>query len=50
MKALNWLALLAVVVAPATAPGQELARRVSQVDDGTVRFSYPTRPEVEICD
>jgi HEAT repeats len=50
MKALNWLALLAVLVAPATATGQELARRVSQVDDGTVRFNYPTRPEVEICD
>jgi len=50
MKALKWLAVLAVVVAPATATGQELARRVSQVDDGTVRFTYPTRPDVEICD
>jgi len=50
MKTLRLLALLAVAVAPATASGQELARRVSQVDEGTVRFTYPTRPDVEICD
>lgn len=44
------LALLALVVAPATASGQELARRVSAVDDGVVHFTYPTKPGVEICD
>ena len=44
------LALLALVVTPLTASGQDLARRVSSVEDGIVRITYPTRPGVEICD
>jgi hypothetical protein len=44
------LALLLVVVAPAAATGQELARRIAAVDEGTVRMTYPARPGVEICD
>jgi hypothetical protein len=44
------LALLALVVTPFTVSGQELARRVSSVDDGIVRLTYPTKPGVEICD
>jgi hypothetical protein len=45
-------ALLVVAVAglPAAASAQDLARRVDEVGDGTVRFSYATRPDVEICD
>ena len=50
MRARIGLALLALVVAPATTSGQELARRVSAVDDGIVRLTYPTKPGVEICD
>jgi hypothetical protein len=50
MRPRGWLALLLVAVAPATAAGQELARRVSEVETGTVRLAYPTRPGVEICD
>ena len=40
-------------VAAVTAGGagaQELARRVANVGDGTVRVAFPARPEVEICD
>jgi hypothetical protein len=43
-----WAVLVAAVV-PATAAGQDLARRVSAVEDGTVRLSYATREGVEIC-
>jgi len=50
MSRLVQLALLAVAVAPATATGQELARRVESLEDGIVRLTYPTRPDVEICD
>ena len=50
MRARIGLALLALVVAPATASGQGLAQRVSAVDDGIVRLTYPTKPGVEICD
>jgi hypothetical protein len=50
MKSAKLLALLALVVAPATTNGQELARQVFAEANGTVRFTYPTRPEVEICD
>jgi hypothetical protein len=35
---------------PAAARAQELAQRVEGAGDGTVRFSYATRPGVEICD
>lgn len=50
-----WLAGLAlttaaVAVAPAAATGQELARWVSEVENGTAILSYPAGPEVEICD
>ncbi len=45
-----WLALLAVVVAPATTAGQDLARRVSAVGDGSALLTYPARPGIEICD
>jgi hypothetical protein len=50
MKSAKLLALLALGGAPATASGQELARQVFAEADGTVRFTYPTRPEVQICD
>ncbi len=42
--------VLAAVLAPAGAAGQELARRVAGMDDGTLRLSFETRPGVEICD
>jgi hypothetical protein len=43
-------ALLATfLVAPSTA-GAQMAERVRDVDDGAVRFSYETKPGVEICD
>jgi hypothetical protein len=29
---------------------QDVARRVADVEDGTVRLTYPARPDVEICD
>jgi len=45
-----FLSLLAVVAAPTIAGGQELARRVAAVDNGTARLTYPARPGVEICD
>lgn len=50
MKTLLFSTMLAIAVAPGLATGQELARQVSRVEDGTVRLSYPARPGVEICD
>jgi hypothetical protein len=50
MMARALLAFLAVAMAPALVTGQDLARRVTAVDEGTVRLLYPTRPGVEICD
>jgi len=41
---------LVVLALPAGGAGQGLAERVSAVEDGTVRFTFATRPEVEICD
>ncbi len=45
-------AVLALVLAavPATVAGQDLMARVTSVADGTVRFRYATRPDVQICD
>lgn len=37
-------------VSPRSAAAQDLARTIEGGGDGTVRFSVPTRPEVEICD
>ncbi len=39
----------ALMLVPAGASGQ-VASRVAEVDDGTVRFAYATKPGVEICD
>jgi len=39
----------ALVLAPAGASGQ-VATRVAEVDDGTVRFTYATKPGEAICD
>lgn len=50
MKTSRLLPLLALVVVPAAAAGQGLDQRVFAAGDGTVRFNFPTRPEVEICD
>ena len=50
MRGRAFLALLAVAAAPSVTGGQELARRVAAVGDGTVRLTYPARPGVEICD
>lgn len=41
---------LALAAAPSAAGGQELARRVSVVEDGSAVLSFATRPGVEICD
>jgi len=50
MKARALLALLLAAAAPVAAAGQGLARQVSGVGEGTARLSFPTRPDVEICD
>lgn len=50
MKARAFLTLLLTAAAPAAVAGQELARQVSDVRDGTARLSFATRPDVEICD
>lgn len=44
------LALFATAVGPADTRAQSLARQVAQHADGTVRVTYPARPDVEICD
>lgn len=44
------LVLAALVVAPSSGVAQELAARVAEVEDGAVRFSFATRPDVLICD
>ncbi|HSG09189.1 MAG TPA: HEAT repeat domain-containing protein [Longimicrobiales bacterium] len=49
MKPLAWAAVLLVAAAPSAAAGQELARRVGERPNGTVRFSFPVRAGVEIC-
>ena len=46
---MRWAVVLAALVVPQAAPAQ-IAERVAAVADGTARFSYATRPEVEICD
>lgn len=45
---MRWLALAAALAAPQAVSAQ-LAERVREVDDGTVRFAYETKPGVEIC-
>lgn len=50
MRPLSWMVLLAMVAAPAAAAGQDLARRVADVEEGVLRLTYPARPGVEICD
>ncbi|HKJ01345.1 MAG TPA: hypothetical protein VJ997_02790, partial [Longimicrobiales bacterium] len=42
-------AAVVAAVAPVAAAGQELARRVAETSDGTVRFSFAVREGVEIC-
>lgn len=41
---------MALAAAPSVARGQELARRVSAVGEGSAVLSFATRPGVEICD
>jgi hypothetical protein len=49
-RACVWIVAASVVAAvPSPAMGQDLARRVSEVD-GTARMTFPARPDVEICD
>ena len=48
MKLAAFVTVLALA-APAGVGGQ-VARQVADVEDGTVRFSYETKPGVEICD
>lgn len=48
MKLAAFVTVLALA-APAGVGGQ-VARQVADVEDGTVRFSYDTKPGVEICD
>ena len=43
------LGIAALVIAPG-ASAQELAERVAAVGAGSVTFTYPARPGVEICD
>lgn len=52
MSSVRWAAFLtaAVVGVPTAAVAQELARRVEAEGEGTVRFSYPAREGVEVCD
>lgn len=55
MKNQVWPVVMGVFLAgsglnPADLSGQDLAQRVSRVAEGTVRLSYPTRPDVLICD
>jgi hypothetical protein len=45
------VALIAgAVLAPADLSSQSLAQQVARVSDGTARVTYPTRPDVQICD
>jgi hypothetical protein len=45
------IALIAgAVFVPADLSSQSLAQQVSRVADGTVRLTFPTRPDVLICD
>jgi hypothetical protein len=47
----GWFTTLLLTVATSGgAQGQELAQRVADVGDGTVRVAYAARPGVEICD
>lgn len=39
-------ALCTLVLTPAVLEGQSLARRIAEVPDGSVRFSYASRPDV----
>jgi hypothetical protein len=60
MSGRRWTGMAAALVAvpvmaaaglsPRAATAQELGRRIEGGGDGMVRFSIPTRPEVEICD
>ncbi len=50
MRARASLAILMLVAAPRAAAGQGLAERISGRPDGVVRFSFPVREGVEICD
>jgi hypothetical protein len=52
MAALAGAAVVMVAAGPGPRPAaaQELARRIADGGDGTVRFALPTRPGVEICD
>ena len=49
----GWLVGLLVApafLAPSILGAQELAERIGGMADGTVRLTYPARPDVEICD
>jgi HEAT repeats len=48
-RAAAGLVVMAAVLHGAAA-AQALARRVADAGDGSVRFTYATRPDVEICD
>jgi len=50
LRGLVALGLLAAAVSPLTAAGQDLARRVAAVGEGTMVLHFAARPEVEICD
>lgn len=42
--------LAGALLAPANLSSQNLAQQVARVGDGTARLTYPTRPDVLICD
>ena len=42
--------LVGSVLTPTDLSSQDLVQQVSRVTEGTVRLSYPTRPNVQICD
>jgi hypothetical protein len=50
MTARILLGALMLAAGSAPAAAQDLAERVAAVGNGTVRVSYETRPDVEICD
>lgn len=49
MRPREWAVALLALAAPHVAAGQ-VAERVARLDDGTVRFLYDVRDDVEICD
>lgn len=50
MRPRAWLPVLALLAAPVSGAGQDLAARITGGGDGVVRMSFAAREGVEICD